>query len=101
MKRIIFTQARYCLLALFVILLAGCTSTQVQVLLHGKLRDGGFTGRGPTATLRVQHYVNDRVVCEYEHISHIRDGEPFNNRDEDTLDHVGCGFVFGGRRQLQ
>lgn len=89
------------LLVLFAIwmLLAGCTSTQVQVLLHGKLRDGGFTGRGPTATLRVQHYVNDRVVCEYEHISHIRDGEPFNNRDEDTLDHVGCGFEFGGRRQ--
>jgi hypothetical protein len=78
----------------------GCASTSVELMLGGKLRDGGVHGSGPTASLRVKHEFSDRWFCEYEHISHLLVGPPFSPAsDEDTLDHAGCGVRFGGPRR--
>lgn len=81
-------------------ILTGCASMppgmSVDTLLGTKVRDGGFYGSGPTATIRVKQRLTDRTWCEYEHVSFLLKGPPFGPRtEEDSLNHVGCGVRFG------
>lgn len=75
--------------------LAGCAGLSADVMVGSKIRDGGFHGAGPTATLRLRQAITPRVWCEYEHVSHWLVGPPFGDKsEEDSLDQVGCGVRF-------
>jgi hypothetical protein len=83
-------------IALYAVLTTGCANVTATALVGTKVRDGGFYGQGPTATLRLEKHVSDRVVCEYEHVSHLLVGPPFGPAsEEDSLNHVSCGVRFG------
>jgi hypothetical protein len=76
--------------------LAGCSP--VLELGVGAAPNRSFPGSGPTAILRVRQDVGSHGWCEYEHISRITVGAPFNDdRDEGVVDQVACGVRFGGR----
>ncbi len=86
---------------LLFLLLTGCAAN--APVIEGKLSyDVHKTmGRQPTATLRVRQYFGrepaiDRLrwFGEYEHDSSLRDGKPFNDRnDRHTIDSFGGGFA--------
>lgn len=53
-----------------------------------KLRDGGFQGRDPTTIICVGSETDNKKWEQgWCHLSHLRDGVPFNRRPEDTVDH--------------
>jgi hypothetical protein len=83
-------------IALYAVLTTGCANMNATALVGTKVRDGGFYGQGPTATLRLEKAVSERVVCEYEHVSHLLVGPPFGaSHEEDSLNQVSCGVRFG------
>lgn len=59
--------------------------------IQEQLRDGGLTGNGPVGIFRIRQDFNRLVWCEYQHVSFITEGVPFNDDPEDTLDALGCG----------
>ena len=62
-------------------------------------------GRDPTAHFAVgldYKFVDERawyvkVLCQYDHWSHYRDGWPFNDNPETHKDEIMCGFRAGGQ----
>lgn len=80
------------------ILLAGCTThLEYEIGLGYKVgQDEDFKGRNPTAVFRARYEATEHWACEYEHISHLRDGPPFAPAvAEDDLNHVVCLRSFG------
>ena len=49
-------------------------------------------GDGPVGIFRIRQDFNRMLWCEYQHVSFLTEGAPFNDRYEDTLDAVGCGL---------
>lgn len=82
-------------------LLGGCATNPVVVEVKLSYDTRETTGRQPTATIRVRQYFGRepglrelRWFGEYEHDSSLRDGWPFNNRnDSNTIDSFGGGFA--------
>lgn len=55
-------------------------------------------GGSPVAVFRLR-LGNQRVGCEYMHVSNYLTGAPFNDRTESTLDALGCAVrvdIWGG-----
>ena len=59
----------------------------------GELYD---TGRNPMGRTEVGLEWRNGVSCSFTHLSHLRDGAPFNNRPEWGVDTLGCDVKFGG-----
>ncbi len=81
---------------------SGCASEPfARVGLHQKTswdtsRQLYDTGRDPIFKGEVGLEWKNGVSCSYTHVSHLRDGKPFNNRPEFWLGTVGCDIQFGG-----
>jgi len=70
------------------LLLSGC-ATQVRVgVLHDFTRS--IDGDNPMAVLEVSYPVTETIDCGWTHISHYSSGAPFNNRQEQNADTLGC-----------
>ena len=48
-------------------------------------------------SLTVVRRLEGRKVCAYVHESEIRNGYPFNDREEQTSDFAGCGIRWSGK----
>lgn len=54
-----------------------------------------WRGDGPSVTLRLRRISSDgHYYCEYEHVSNLTSGWPFNGKDESWLDQASCGIRF-------
>jgi hypothetical protein len=74
---------------LAVLLLAGCSTVDVTLLV------GPRTNREYTeiaANLSVVRKFSGRRVCGYVHESEVKNGGPFNDNEEQTSDFLGCGI---------
>jgi hypothetical protein len=80
--------------ALLALLLTGCASTEATLLV-GPRSNGEYTEIA--ANLSVVRKFSGRKVCAFIHESEVRNGRPFNGREEQTSDFVGCGLRFGGQ----
>ena len=95
--------AAYLLIFGQLLLVTGCSNLppdrqpSVELLVGHKVGDPSeFIGDDPTGTVRIKQPVSDRAFIEYEHVSHIFDGWPFNNDAEDQLDQINFGIKLGG-----
>lgn len=59
--------------------------------------DDALEGRNPTGRVAVGYEFPRGAACELTHVSHVRDGEPFNNHAEAAFDEVACVKRWGGR----
>lgn len=82
-------------------LLAGCAGTaRVDVGLgYADTWDNKayqWEGDNPAFLLRVSDRFgrDDRYGCEYQHVSGLTSGWPFNEEPESSLDFVGCTMAF-------
>jgi hypothetical protein len=64
-------------------------------LLVGPRTNGDYTELA--AQLSVIRHFSGRKVCGYFHESEVRNGQPFNDRPEQTSDFAGCGIRWSGR----
>ncbi len=81
-------------LILLPLLLAGCSSAEVTLLV-GPRSNREYTEIA--ANLTIARRFKDRKLCAYVHESEVRNGPPFNQHEEQTSDFVGCGLRWGGR----
>lgn len=51
-----------------------------------------FAGPREVASFSVDREHTSGVFCGYQHISHLTSGRPFNQREEDVLDWIKCGY---------
>lgn len=95
------------LVALTLLALTGCANTQDrawygQSFVGYRLTEGGFESCSKeNAGIRLGHVWrvsrNFTVAAEYEHVSHLLCGRPFNiEGHEDFTDHVGVVVTYGG-----
>ena len=74
-------------------MLSGCT-TLVAEGGFGHQIDGNLVGRSPAATVYIGLESDDlgplRASCGWLHISHLREGTPFNENDETWADLAHC-----------
>lgn len=87
----------------FCILFAGCSVNPekmptIDLMIGHKIASDDFVGRNPSGTLRANWSVGERSKIGIEHISQWRDGEPWNDRNEDTIDQVMYTIEFGNVR---
>jgi hypothetical protein len=57
-----------------------------------------WLGRSPAVVLRVRSDFSRHLGCEYSHTSNLRDGPPFNDRAESSLDFIGCTIYWENRQ---
>ena len=76
-----------------VAMLSGCTTLVAEGGLGHQI-DGNFGGRSPAATLYLGLETDAhgplRASCGWLHISHVRDGTPFNENWETWTDMAHC-----------
>jgi hypothetical protein len=68
-----------------------CGCSPVFEIGVGVAPSKGFPGGGPVFVGRVQQDIGKHGYCEYEHVSRIGEGRPFNDDREGVLDVVACG----------
>ena len=84
------------------ILAGGCASTPVpygQVFIGQRIGDSGFescSNENAGYRVGVELFVTERlsVAPEFEHISHLLCGNPFNDKPEEDTDHLGFTFTY-------
>jgi len=92
-----------CLISLFIIVSSGCTTTRpyVQVFVGYRVGNDSFASCSKEDSgfrVGVEHRFNKWVkgAVEYQHLSHMLCGAPFNTLPEDDADHVGLTVTVGG-----
>jgi hypothetical protein len=86
-------------LAILCLFLTGCQSMRVEVgagygTAFGNERE--WEGKQPSVLLRVRGDITESVGCEYQHVSNLLSGPPFNNDIESSLDFFGCTVAVWG-----
>lgn len=84
--------ATYTILGMFILFLItnlqGCgTSARINVVADWR---GEIQGDNPCIILQVEKQITDNWKCGYTHLSFLATGQPWNDRDEDTLDGLHC-----------
>lgn len=98
---------RVALIALTLLVLTGCANTQDRAWYgqsfvgYRLTEDGGFESCSKeNSGIRLGHVWrtsrNFTVAAEYEHVSHLLCGKPFNERVDNYTDHVGIVLTYGG-----
>jgi len=81
----------------FVVLTCCACSPVIDLAVGHKVGSSTFAdygGDNPTLTLRVRQDMKWNTFVEYEHISHLKNGEPFNDDPELYVDQVNFGIRF-------
>ena len=94
-----------CLISI-AILATGCVNTPtpyVQGFIGQRLGNGSFAScseenAGVRIGVDIQLSKRWHVAPEYEHISHLLCGKPFNDKAEDDADHIGITLTYRMRR---
>ena len=89
-------------LLIVALLLSGCAGTPVpygQVFIGQRLSNAGFescTDENSGFRLGVELPLAKRwsLAPEYEHVSHLGCGKPFNNKPEDGTEHIGLTLTY-------
>jgi len=85
-------------LTLLLVCATGC-SPVVELAVGHKIGNGTFNssegGDNPTFTGRIRQDLSKHLFVEYEHISHIKNGKPFNDEPELYVDQLNVGVRFG------
>ena len=104
------TQHQRIVLALSLVVIAmiasGCVSTPtpyVQGFIGQRLGNDSFAScsdenAGVRIGVDIQLSKRWHVAPEYEHISHLLCGKPFNDKAEDDTDHIGVTLTYRMRR---
>lgn len=98
---------RAALIVLTLLVLSGCANTPdgawySQAFVGYRLTEGGFEScSNENAGIRLGYErrlsENFKIAGEYEHVSHLLCGRPFNiEGHEDFTDHVGVVITYGG-----
>jgi hypothetical protein len=77
------------LLAAIAAALTGCAHMETTILV-GPRSNRDYTELA--AQLTVVRKFSGRKLCAYHHESEIKNGQPFNDRPEQTSDFAGCGI---------
>lgn len=83
-------------LILLAALLSGCATTPEVVFTLGPRYINETGDTDVAASIAIKQRFGAHGVCQYVHQSEPQHGAPFNDFDEITSDHVGCGVAFGG-----
>tara|TARA_R100000951_G_C2629963_1_gene177310 strand:- start:1148 stop:1456 length:309 start_codon:yes stop_codon:yes gene_type:complete len=82
------------------LLTTGCTTLD-KIYDSSEIRIGAMhdvnkkiDGDNPMAYLEITVPVSEKISCGYSHISHWTSGVPFNNRNEQNADTLGCYYKF-------
>lgn len=75
------------------LMLAGCSPT-FEAGAYVPVESQYTVGNGPVIMFGVRQEITPATYCEYQHISQLKHGWPFNDDQETTFDLVGCGVSF-------
>ena len=94
------------LIVIALVAVSGCVSTPtpyVQAFIGHRMGDGSFTScsnenAGVRVGVDIQLSKRWHVAPEFEHMSHLLCGAPFNDKAEAAADHVGVTLTYRMRR---